>query len=74
MFAMRPALYHRESGLPAEKPGTSATPSGIAAQSSICAADASPDFATRIAQARRDARRHPAQAAMLLRSWMSDHD
>jgi hypothetical protein len=74
MLAMRPALYHRESGLPAEKSGTSAAPTGVAAPISICAADASPEFSTRIARARRDARRHPAQAAMLLRSWMSDHD
>ncbi len=71
---MRPALYHRESGLAAEDPGTSAAPGGIAAQISTCVADGSPDFAMRITQARRDARRHPAQAAMLLRSWMSDHD
>jgi hypothetical protein len=31
MLAMRPALYHRESGLPAEKSGTSAAPTGVAA-------------------------------------------
>jgi hypothetical protein len=73
MFAMRPALYPRESCLSAEKPPTSTAPTDIAAQFTSCGADASPDFATRIAQARRDARRHPAQAAMLLRSWMSDH-
>ena len=70
---MRPALNHRESRLPAEKPGDSPTPTGTAAQNTVCDAAASPDLATRIAQARRDARRHPAQAAMLLRSWMSDH-
>jgi hypothetical protein len=74
MLAMRPALYHRESHLPAETPGTSAAPTGVAAQNSTCGTDASPDIATQIAQARRDARRHPAQSAMLLRSWMSDPD
>jgi hypothetical protein len=73
MLAMRPALYHRESCLAAEKPGTSAAPSGIATPITTCAADAAADFAARIARARRDARRDPAQAAMLLRSWMSDH-
>jgi len=30
MFAMRPALYDRTSSLPAEQPGTSAAPTGIA--------------------------------------------
>ena len=70
---MRPALYHRESCLPVEKQETSTAPIGMAAQISSRGADASPDLATRIAQARRDARLHPAQAAMLLRSWMSDH-
>jgi hypothetical protein len=74
MFAMRPALYHRETRLPAEKPGTSAAPTGTSAQIKTCGADASPEFATRLAQARRDARRNPAQAAMLLRAWMSDHE
>jgi hypothetical protein len=73
MFAMRPTLDPCESCLPAATPPTSTAPAGIAAQMPICGADASPDFATRIAQARRDARRHPAQAAILLRSWMSDH-
>jgi hypothetical protein len=71
---MRPALYHRESRLPAEQPGTSAAPTGTSAQTTVCGADPSPEFAIRIARARRDARRNPAQAAMLLRSWMSDHD
>jgi hypothetical protein len=65
MLAMRPALYQRESHLPVEKPKSSSAP--------VDNADASPDLAARIAQARRDARRDPAQAAMLLRSWMSDH-
>jgi flagellar biosynthesis/type III secretory pathway M-ring protein FliF/YscJ len=69
---MRPALFPRESRLPAEKPPTSTAPTDIAAQITSCGADGSPDFAARIAQARRDARSHPAQAAMLLRSWMSD--
>jgi hypothetical protein len=49
MFAMRPALYHRESCLTAEKSPTSTAPNDIAAQI-------------------------PVRAAMLLRSWMSDHD
>ena len=71
---MRPALCHRESRLALDEPETPAAPTGIAAPTSVCAADASPDFAARIAQARRDARRDPAKAAMLLRSWMSDHD
>jgi flagellar biosynthesis/type III secretory pathway M-ring protein FliF/YscJ len=74
MLAMRPTLYHRQSSLPTEKPGTSPAPSGIAAQNTLSGAEASPDFDTQIAQARRDARRDPARAAMLLRSWMSDHD
>ena len=69
---MRPASYHRESCLPAENPGTAAASTSTAAQTAACGADASPDLATQIAQARRDARRHPAQAAMLLRAWMSD--
>jgi hypothetical protein len=74
MLAMRPARYHRESRLPAEKPHTSSVPSGVAAQISSCGADTTPEFASQIAQARRDACRHPEQAALLLRSWMSDHD
>jgi hypothetical protein len=69
---MRPALYHRQSPLPAEKPGTAAAPTDMGAGTTTCGADAPPDLAARIAQARRDARRHPAQAAMLLRAWMSD--
>jgi flagellar biosynthesis/type III secretory pathway M-ring protein FliF/YscJ len=73
MFAMRPALYTRESCTPAEQPPCSTAPTNIAAQTAIRDAEASPDLAARIAQARRDARRDPAQAAMLLRSWMSDH-
>jgi hypothetical protein len=60
---MRPALYHRESCLPVEKPGTSTAPTGMGAQFPSRDADASPDLATQIAQARRDARLHPAQAA-----------
>ena len=70
---MRPARYYRESCPPVEKPGTSTAPTGMAAQIPARDAAASPDLATRIAQARRDARLHPAQAAMLLRAWMSDH-
>jgi hypothetical protein len=73
MLAMRPAPYHRKSCPPAEKPGDCAAPTGVAARLASCGADASPEFATQIAQARRDARRNPAQAAMLLRAWMSDH-
>jgi len=69
---MRPALDPPESRLHAEKPPTSVAPTGIAAQTTICGADAAPDFAARMAQARRNARRHPARAATLLRSWMSD--
>jgi hypothetical protein len=71
---MRPALYHRESPVPAEKPDTSAAPTGIAATIKSYGADGSPHFAAQMARARRDARLHPAQAAMLLRSWMSDHE
>jgi hypothetical protein len=74
MLAMRPALYHRLSCLPTDKPGTATARTGIAAQNTISGAAASPEFDSRIAQARRDARRDPVQAAMLLRSWMSDHD
>jgi hypothetical protein len=74
MFAMRPALYHRESGFPAEKSGTSSAPTGVAAQISTCTAAASPDLAIQIAKARGDARCHPAQAAMLLRSWMAENE
>jgi flagellar biosynthesis/type III secretory pathway M-ring protein FliF/YscJ len=73
MFAMRPARSHRQSCPPAERPGDSAAPTDVAAQLAGCGADASSEFATQIAQARRDARRNPAQAAMLLRAWMSDH-
>jgi len=69
---MRPALDPRESCPPVEKPPISAAPAGITAPITICGADAAPDFAAQIVQARRDARRNPAQAAMLLRSWMSD--
>jgi hypothetical protein len=72
MFAMRPALYHRESCPPVEQPGTAAASTGMAAPIPSRDADASPDLALQIARARRDARLHPAQAAMLLRSWMSD--
>ena len=71
---MRPALYHRESCSPVETPRTSAAPTGMATQTTSCGADTSPPFVAQIAQARRDARRHPAQAAMLLRSWMSDDE
>ena len=70
---MRPALYRREFNVPAEKPDISAAPTGIAAEIKSYGAHASPDFTAQLAQAHRDARRHPAQAAMLLRSWMSDH-
>ncbi len=59
---------------PAPKPETSADPTGIAAQSASREHKAAVEFAMRIARARRDALRDPAQAAMLLRSWMSDHD
>ena len=71
---MRPALYHHEFHVPAGKPDSSAAPTGIAAQIKSYGADASPDFTAQIAQARSDARLHPAQAAMLLRAWMSDHE
>jgi hypothetical protein len=74
MFAMRPALYQRDSRPPAETPGTSADPTGIAAQAESREHQAAMEFALRIARARRDALRDPAQAAILLRSWMSDHD
>ena len=70
---MRPAPYHHEFKRTTEKPGTSATSSGFTAQNGACA-DESPDFASQVAQARRDALRHPAAAAMLLRSWMSDDE
>ena len=70
---MRPALTHRESQRLADKLAPSTAPAGAAAQHTNGADAASPDFATRIALARRDARRDPAQAAMLLRSWMSEH-
>jgi hypothetical protein len=70
---MRPAPYHRDSRPPAENPGTPAAPTSIAAQTATCSADASSDLAAQIAQARHDARRHPEQAAMLLRSWMAKH-
>jgi flagellar biosynthesis/type III secretory pathway M-ring protein FliF/YscJ len=73
MLAMRPAPFHRESRHRTEKPQASAAPTGMAAKNSTCDAAASQDLDTQIAQARRDARRNPAQAAMLLRSWMSDH-
>jgi hypothetical protein len=72
MFAMRPALDHHKLRMPAEKPGILAAPNDIAARLAIRDAIASPDFAPRVAQARRDARLHPALAAMLLISWMSD--
>jgi hypothetical protein len=74
MLAMRPALYHREIHALGEKTDAAVTPAGIAAQIKSYGADASPDFTAQIAQARRDARLHPAQAAMLLRAWMSDHE
>ncbi len=70
---MRPAPFPREFRLPTEKPQAPAAPTGIAAKISTCDAAASQDFYTQIAQARRDARRNPALAAMLLRSWMTDH-
>jgi flagellar biosynthesis/type III secretory pathway M-ring protein FliF/YscJ len=70
---MRPARYDHNFCLPTEKPGTSPAPSGIATLITNCGADGSSDLATRIAQARRAARHHPAQAAMVLRAWMSDH-
>jgi hypothetical protein len=73
MFAMRPARYHHEFGRPTEKPGTSAASAVVVAKVEACA-QKSPDFATQVAQARRDALRHPAVAAVLLRSWMSDHE
>jgi hypothetical protein len=73
MFAMRPALYHREFCPSAEKPGASAAPTGIAPPTKVCGHDLSPELAIRIARARRDARLHPEQAALLLRSWMTDH-
>jgi flagellar biosynthesis/type III secretory pathway M-ring protein FliF/YscJ len=73
MLAMRPALTRRESHRPADKLETSKTPAVAAAQNANGSADASPDLATRIAQARQDARRDPARAAMLLRLWMSEH-
>jgi hypothetical protein len=64
MFAMRPARFHRESFVPAEKPGTAATPPGKAAKIAICGTDASPHFLSQLV---------PAEAAALLRLWMSDH-
>jgi flagellar biosynthesis/type III secretory pathway M-ring protein FliF/YscJ len=73
MLAMRPALYNRESRRPDETSGASAAPTEIAAPNTNCAADAAPTLATQVAQARRDARRDPAQVAMLLRAWMSEH-
>ena len=72
---MRPALYHREFHVPAEKPDVpQRRRNGIAAQIKSYAANASPDFTAQVAQARRDAHLHPAQAAMLLRAWMADHE
>ena len=70
---MRSAPFHRESARYAKEPRDPAVPTGSAAMISTCVAAASQDFYTQIAQARRDARRAPAQAAMLLRAWMSDH-
>ncbi len=70
---MRPALYHRESHHPTGTSGNPAAPARAAAPSAPGGADSSLGLALRIAQARRDARLHPAEAAMLLRSWMSDH-
>lgn len=70
---MRPALYHRPSRPAAEKPQPSPAPSSIAAHGAISGVGAA-EIALQIAKARRDARRHPVRAAMLLRSWMSDHD
>jgi hypothetical protein len=72
MFAMRPALDHHKFCMPAGKPGTSAAQNDIASQIAIRDAVAAPDLAPQVAQARRDARLHPALAAMLLISWMSD--
>ncbi len=69
---MRPAPYHRESRRPAAKPAAGSAPTAVGAPMPSHDADASADFATRVAQARRDACRNPAGAAMLLRSWMSD--
>ena len=69
---MRSALDHHEFSTPAKKPATLGAPNDIAARITIRDAVASPDFAPRVAQARRDARLHPALAAMLLISWMSD--
>ena len=70
---MRPARYHYAFAQPIEKPGISTVPTPVAAKVEACA-QKSPDFATQVAQARRDALRHPAVAAVLLRSWMSDHE
>jgi len=71
---MRPALYRREFCPPAEKPDSASAPTGIAAPTAGGPADTAPDFATQVVRARLDARRNPALAAMLLSSWMSDHD
>ncbi|HEV2702308.1 MAG TPA: hypothetical protein VGV09_11790 [Steroidobacteraceae bacterium] len=71
---MRPALDRRTTCLPAETPEAAAAPVGIAMQRALHGANESPELTIQIARARRDALRDPAQAAMLLRAWMSDHD
>ena len=70
---MRPARSLREFSPSATEPVTS-VPTAAGASTPLCAVDASPELATQIAQARRDARLHPAQAALLLRLWMSGND
>ena len=70
---MRPARSLREFSPSAKEPVTSA-PTPVGAPTPLCTVNASPELANQIAQARRDARLHPAQAALLLRVWMSGND
>ena len=67
-FVHRPAIRHttEEANAP--------VPTGVRALDRICGANATQDLAAEIDKARHAARHSPAEAAMLLRAWMSDHE
>ncbi|HEY4340385.1 MAG TPA: hypothetical protein VGM97_10610 [Steroidobacteraceae bacterium] len=70
---MRSFVRRLEIRRTAIEPKTAAS-TGVGALIAICGDNASPELAAQIDKARRAARQRSAQAAMLLRSWMSEHE
>jgi len=71
---MRCSIYHREIGLAAQRAEKSAGPAGVSAQLAYYGTHSSPELAAQLDLACRDVRGRPVQTALLLRSWMLDHD